>query len=90
MKECTRSSRVNKSKFKSQKSKQLLFRCHPACPDVYREACRRTKLLNHNYGTPRKLMDVTKLTALGWKAKIGLREGIERVYEEYKNRQVKI
>ena len=33
-------------------------------------------------GTPRKLMDVTKLTAQGWKAKIGLREGIERVYKE--------
>lgn len=33
-------------------------------------------------GTPRKLMDVSKLTKLGWKAKIGLREGIESVYRE--------
>ena len=33
-------------------------------------------------GTPRKLMDVSKLNAMGWKAKIGLREGIERVYKE--------
>jgi len=33
-------------------------------------------------GTPRKLMDVTKLHNLGWKAKIGLEEGIRRVYEE--------
>jgi GDP-L-fucose synthase len=33
-------------------------------------------------GTPRKLMDVSKLNALGWKASIGLREGIEKVYEE--------
>ena len=41
-------------------------------------------------GTPRKLMDVSKLTSLGWKAKIGLREGIEKVYKEYKNKQVKI
>jgi len=32
-------------------------------------------------GTPRKLMDVGKLTGLGWKAKIGLKEGITRVYE---------
>lgn len=32
-------------------------------------------------GTPRKLMDVTRLTELGWKASIGLREGIERTYE---------
>ena len=34
-------------------------------------------------GTPRKLMDVSKLTGLGWKYKIGLREGLERVYREY-------
>ena len=32
-------------------------------------------------GTPRKLMDVSKLAALGWKAKIGLKEGISGVYE---------
>jgi GDP-L-fucose synthase len=34
-------------------------------------------------GTPRKLMDVSKLAALGWKAKIGLHEGIERTYRSY-------
>lgn len=34
-------------------------------------------------GTPRKLMDVSKLTALGWTAKIGLEEGIKSVYQEY-------
>jgi GDP-L-fucose synthase len=33
-------------------------------------------------GTPRKLMDVSKLAEIGWKAKIGLREGISTVYEE--------
>lgn len=33
-------------------------------------------------GTPRKLMDVSKLTALGWKASISLREGISKVYKE--------
>lgn len=31
-------------------------------------------------GTPRKLMDVSKLHALGWKARIGLEEGIRSVY----------
>lgn len=36
-------------------------------------------------GTPRKLMDVSKLTKLGWKASIGLQQGIERVYAEIKN-----
>lgn len=34
-------------------------------------------------GTPRKLMDVSKLTALGWKARIGLEDGIRQVYREY-------
>ncbi len=37
-------------------------------------------------GTPRKLMDVTKLHSLGWKAKISLEEGIKRVYNEYVSR----
>lgn len=31
-------------------------------------------------GTPRKLMDVSKLSALGWNASIGLEEGVRRVY----------
>ncbi len=33
-------------------------------------------------GTPRKLMDVSRLHALGWKHSIGLRQGIESVYKE--------
>jgi GDP-L-fucose synthase len=36
-------------------------------------------------GTPRKLMDVTKLSDLGWQARISLKEGIERVYEGLEN-----
>ena len=36
-------------------------------------------------GTPRKLMDVSKLKAVGWQAKIGLEEGIRRVYIQLKN-----
>ncbi|MAY84635.1 MAG: GDP-fucose synthetase [Flavobacteriales bacterium] len=35
-------------------------------------------------GTPRKLMDVSKINATGWKHSIGLREGIEAVYSEVK------
>jgi GDP-L-fucose synthase len=35
-------------------------------------------------GTPRKLMDVSFMTGLGWKYKIDLRSGIKSVYEEYK------
>lgn len=34
-------------------------------------------------GTPRKLMDVSKLHNLGWKHKIGLREGITNVYQTF-------
>lgn len=33
-------------------------------------------------GTPRKLLDVSRLQALGWQPRIGLREGITRVYQE--------
>jgi len=33
-------------------------------------------------GTPRKLMDVSKLLALGWKASTDLKTGIETVYKE--------
>jgi GDP-L-fucose synthase len=32
-------------------------------------------------GTPRKLLDVSKLTAMGWRSKISLREGISQTYE---------
>lgn len=34
-------------------------------------------------GTPRKLMDVSKLHSLGWKHKIELAEGIELAYEDF-------
>lgn len=34
-------------------------------------------------GTPRKLLDVSKLHALGWRAKIGLREGIASTLRWY-------
>lgn len=37
-------------------------------------------------GTPRKLMDVSKLNDLGWKAKITLEEGIQKVYQEIKDK----
>ena len=40
-------------------------------------------------GTPRKLLDTSKIHALGWRHTIGLREGLERTYqwlvENYKN-----
>jgi len=36
-------------------------------------------------GTPRKLMDVTRLNNLGWKHKTSLPEGIAKTYEWYKS-----
>jgi GDP-L-fucose synthase len=36
-------------------------------------------------GTPRKLLDVTKIKNLGWTEKINLKEGIEKVYRNYLN-----
>ncbi len=32
-------------------------------------------------GTPRKLMDVSRMTSLGWKHKTDLRSGIEKAYK---------
>jgi GDP-L-fucose synthase len=39
-------------------------------------------------GTPRKLMDVTKLNGLGWSYSVGLEDGIRRTWEMVKNRFV--
>jgi len=39
-------------------------------------------------GTPRKLMDVGKLHSMGWKAAIGLEEGITNVYTEFAARPI--
>jgi GDP-L-fucose synthase len=42
-------------------------------------------------GTPRKLMDVSRLHRLGWKHKINLREGIQLVYNDFvKKENVKV
>jgi GDP-L-fucose synthase len=34
-------------------------------------------------GTPRKLLDVSRMSALGWTARIGLREGIGAAYRSF-------
>lgn len=40
-------------------------------------------------GTPRKLMDVTKLHALGWKHQVDLTEGLTLTYQDYLNKLLK-
>lgn len=34
-------------------------------------------------GTPRKVVDISRITNLGWKAKTTLRDGIKRTYEDF-------
>lgn len=36
-------------------------------------------------GTPRKVLDVSKIKSLGWEPKISLKDGIEKTYEWYKD-----
>ncbi len=39
-------------------------------------------------GTPRKLMDVSRLHSLGWKAKTGFRDGLALAYRDFVDRHV--
>lgn len=41
-------------------------------------------------GTPRKLLDVSKINSLGWKHRIDLKEGIEKTYKWFLENQDKI
>ena len=40
-------------------------------------------------GTPRKLLDVSRLNAIGWKSKIKLEDGLKSVYEWYLDKLLK-
>jgi GDP-L-fucose synthase len=37
-------------------------------------------------GTPRKLLDISRIAALGWKSAVGLREGIALAYADFRRR----
>jgi GDP-L-fucose synthase len=39
-------------------------------------------------GAPRKLLDVSRIHALGWQAQIGLRDGITSTYQWFKEHHV--
>jgi len=37
-------------------------------------------------GTPRKLMDSSRINALGWRAKVSLKDGLARAYADFLKR----
>lgn len=41
-------------------------------------------------GTPRKLLDISKIKALGWEHKVGLKKGLENSYRWYTEQQIKM
>lgn len=41
-------------------------------------------------GTPRKLLDISKATALGWTYKTELEEGIRLSYEDFRNNPMRV
>ncbi len=41
-------------------------------------------------GTPRKLMDTSKINNIGWKARIGLKNGLQRTIKEFSTREQNI
>lgn len=43
---------------------------------------------SHPDGTPQKLLDVSRIHALGWRPNIGLREGIAATYDWYRRHEV--
>ena len=41
-------------------------------------------------GAPRKLLDISKLTEMGWTSTTPLREGVEMAYADFLNRKVQL
>jgi GDP-L-fucose synthase len=39
-------------------------------------------------GAPRKLLDIAKITSLGWQPKVGLESGLRTAYQDFLERQV--
>ena len=39
-------------------------------------------------GTPRKLLDIQRIQALGWQPAVALAEGIAQAYQDFLNRAV--
>ena len=52
--------------------------------DYVRDTVKKDSRLFKPDGTPRKLLDVTRLNDLGWEAQISLEEGIKDTYQWFK------
>jgi len=39
-------------------------------------------------GTPRKLLDISRIRELGWKPEMNLREGVARAYEDFRSEEL--
>jgi len=58
--------------------------CHHLTPLFSSFFCFVVQMSEKPDGTMKKLTDVSKLHGLGWKHKIELKEGIEKMYTWYK------
>jgi GDP-L-fucose synthase len=58
--------------------------------DVPDRICRLEWNTSKPNGTPRKLLDISRLESLGWKAKTGLKEGITKAYTFFRERDYEI
>ncbi len=60
---------------------------HAVCAVVYADAPKRQCAIHWDTskpnGTPRKLLDVSKLASLGWKARTALETGLAKAYEDF-------
>jgi GDP-L-fucose synthase len=39
-------------------------------------------------GTPRKLLDISRIRELGWTPEVSLREGVTRAYEDFRSEEL--
>jgi len=52
-------------------------------------ACNITYNASKPDATPRKLVDDSRLSALGWKAKVSLREGLGKAYADFSTNPIR-
>ena len=57
--------------------------CEVVYQDIQGRVCEISWDTSKPNGTPKKLLDVSRLHNLGWKASMPLREGIRKAYEDF-------